>query len=117
LAIGVALLLPAALALADGEGPSRKMTGPEAAGFPLAFKQTEECRDYGTSCISVFLGAFDKEKRVGGYTRYNLRNANLGVTTKPRGLVVVVAGPKEQAQGRRDFLSQVNLAKLKGLLP
>ena len=31
--IGVALLLPAALALADGEGPSRKMTGPEAAAF------------------------------------------------------------------------------------
>ena len=74
-------------------------------------------RDHGTSCISVFLGAFDKEKRVSGYTRYNLRNANLGVTTKPRGLVVVVAGPKEQAQGVRDFLSQVNLAKLKGLLP
>ena len=87
------------------------------AGFPLAFEQPEECRDYGTSCISVFLGAFDKEKRVSGYTRYNLRNANLGVPTKPRGLVVVAAGPKEQAQSVRDFLSQINLAKLKGLLP
>ena len=87
------------------------------AGFPLAFEQTEECRDYGTSCISVFLGAFDKEKRVSGYTRYNLRNANLGVPTKPRGLVVVAAGPKEKAQSVRDFLSQINLAKLKGLLP
>jgi len=86
-------------------------------GFPLAFEQTEECRDYGTSCISVFLGAFAKEKRVSGYTRYNLSNTNLGVPTKPRGLVVVVAGPKEQAPGVRDFLSQVNLAKLKGLLP
>jgi hypothetical protein len=87
------------------------------SGFPLAFEQGEECRDHGTSCISVFLGAFDKEKRVSGYTRYNLRNANLGVPTKPRGMVLVVAGPKDKAQTVRDFLKQVDLAKLRSLLP
>jgi len=40
--IGVALLLPAALALADGEGPSRKMSGPEAAGGANAALQSHE---------------------------------------------------------------------------
>jgi hypothetical protein len=87
------------------------------AGFPLAFEQGEGCRDPGASCISVFLGPFDREKRVSGYTRYNLRDANLGIPTKPRGMVVVVSGPKDKAQTVRDFLSQVNLAKLKGLVP
>jgi hypothetical protein len=87
------------------------------AGFPLAFEQGEGCRDPGAGCISVFLGSFDREKRVSGYTRYNLRNANLGVPTKPRGMVVVVSGPKDKSQAVRDFLSQVDLAKLEGLLP
>jgi hypothetical protein len=86
-------------------------------GFPLAFELSEGCQDYGTVCITVLLGAFEKEKRVSGYTRYNLRNANLGVPTRPRGMAVVVAGPKEKAQSVRDFLGQVDLAKLKALLP
>ncbi|MBI5017661.1 MAG: hypothetical protein HZB55_19500 [Deltaproteobacteria bacterium] len=87
------------------------------AGFPLAFEQSEGCADFGSRCLSVLLGAFDKEKRVSGYTRYNPRAANLGVPTKPRGLVLVVSGPKEKTQDVRDFLAQVDLAKLKGLLP
>ena len=33
LALTMCLLLPAALALADGDGPTRKMTGPVAAAF------------------------------------------------------------------------------------
>ena len=86
-------------------------------GFPLAFEQSEGCRDYNTCCITVFLGAFEKEKRVSGYTRYNLRNVNLGVPTKPRGMVIVVAGPKEKQQSVRDFLKQIDLAKLKAVLP
>ena len=32
-AFAISLLLPASLALADGDGPSRKMTGPEVAAF------------------------------------------------------------------------------------
>jgi hypothetical protein len=86
-------------------------------GFPLSFEQSEGCRDYNTCCITVFLGAFEKEKRVSGYTRYNLRNANLGVPTKPRGMAIVVAGPKEKPQSVRDLLRQIDLAKLKALLP
>lgn len=86
-------------------------------GFPLAFEQKDGCQDYNTCCITVLLGAFDKEKRISGYTRYNLRNANLGVPTKPRGMAIVVAGPKEKPQSVRDFLGQVDLAKLKAALP
>jgi len=40
--IGVALLRSAALALADGEGPSRKMTGLKAAGGANAALQSHE---------------------------------------------------------------------------
>jgi hypothetical protein len=99
LALTMCLLLPAALALADGDGPTRKMTGPEAAAF------------------NALKSAFEKEKRVSAYTRYNLRNANLGVPTKPRGMAVVVAGPKEKPQSVHDFLGQIDLAKMKAGLP
>jgi hypothetical protein len=87
------------------------------AGFPLAFEQSEGCQDVGATCITVFLGTFDKEKRISTHTRYNLRNANLGVATKARGMAIVVGGPKDKAQDVRDFLKQVDLAKLKSLLP
>jgi hypothetical protein len=86
-------------------------------GFPLAFEQGDGCQNYDTCCITVLLGVFEKEKRVSGYTRYNLRNANLGVPTKPRGMAIVVAGPKEKPQRVRDFLGQIDLAKLKAVLP
>jgi hypothetical protein len=32
-------------------------------------------------------------------------------------MAIVVAGPKEKPQGVRDFLGQMDLAKLKALLP
>jgi hypothetical protein len=86
-------------------------------GFPLTFEQGDGCQDYNTCCITVLLGAFEKEKRISGYTRYNLRNANLGVPTKPRGMAIVVAGPKEKPQSVRDFLGQIDLVKLKAVLP
>jgi hypothetical protein len=86
-------------------------------GFPLAFEQGDGCQDTYTCCITVLLGVFEKEKRVSGYTRYNLRNANLGVPTKARGMAVVVAGPKEKPQSVRDLLGQIDLAKLKAGLP
>lgn len=84
-------------------------------GFPLAFEQGDRCQDYNTCCITVLLGAFEKEKPISG--RYSLRNANLGVPTKPRGMAIVVAGPKEKPQSVRDFLGQIDLAKLKAVLP
>jgi hypothetical protein len=39
------------------------------------------------------------------------------VPTKPRGIALVVAGPKDKPQSVRDFLAQVDLAKLRSLLP
>jgi len=82
-------------------------------GYPLAFEQQEGCRDPGTSCITVFLGTFEKEKRVSDYTRYNLRSAGAAAATKPRGMALVVAGPKDKPQAVREFLAKVDLAKLK----
>ncbi len=86
-------------------------------GFPLAFEQGDGCRDYNTSCITVLLGAFEREKRISGYTRYNLKNVNLSLPTKPRGMALVVAGPEEKPQSVRDFLGQIDLTKLKAALP
>lgn len=82
-------------------------------GYPLAIEQQDGCQDPGTGCITVFLGTFEKEKRVSGYTRYNLRAAGPGVPTKPRGMALVVAGPKDKPQAVREFLAKVDLAKLK----
>ena len=97
--------------------PNDKAAPYKLPGFPLAFEQGDGCQDYDTCCITVLLGAFEKEKRVSGYTRYHLLNANLGVPTKPRGMAIVVAGPKEKPQSVRDFLGQIDLAKLKAVLP
>jgi hypothetical protein len=83
---------------------------------PLAFEQREECQDYGTCCITVLLGAFDKEQRSES-TRYIPRNANLGVPTKARSMVLLVAGPKDKPQSVRDFLGKVDLEGLKAVLP
>lgn len=88
------------------------------AGAPLAFELADGCEKYGDVCISVLLGPFvrDKDKR-GTHWLYQLRGASPGVPTKPRGMAVVVAGPKGKAQAVRDLLAQVDLAKLRGLLP
>lgn len=83
------------------------------AGYPLAFEQQEGCQDPGTFCVTVFLGTYEKEKRVSGYTRFNLRGAGAGVATKARGMALVVAGPQDKAQAVRDFLAKVDIAKLK----
>jgi hypothetical protein len=85
--------------------------------FPLAFEQDVECQRFDNRCLTVLLGPFDREKRVSGYTRYNLRSANLGVPTKPRGMAIVVEGPKDKPQSVRDFLGKIDLKKLKSLLP
>jgi len=89
----------------------------QVPGFPLAFEQSEECPRFDHRCITVLLGPFDKEKRNSGYTRYNLRNTNLGAPTKPRGIALLVSGPKDKPQSVRDFLGQIDLKKLRGLMP
>ena len=86
-------------------------------GIPLAYEQGDLCQDHGTSCITVLLGSFDKEKRGSGSTHYNPRNANLGVPTKARGMVLVVSGPKDRPEAAKDFLKKTDLAKLKALVP
>jgi hypothetical protein len=86
-------------------------------GIPLALEQAEGCADFDTYCITLFLGPFEKVKKVSGYTGYNLPEADLGVPTKARGLVLTFSGPKDRPDAVRDFVRQADLAKLKTLLP
>lgn len=86
-------------------------------GIPLAYEQDDMCQDHGTSCVTVLLGSFDKEKRSSGSTRYTPRNPNPGVPTKARGMVLVVSGPKDRPEAAKDFLKKTDLAKLKTLVP
>lgn len=85
-------------------------------GFPAAFDQDEGCPDFGSYCITVLLGPFAAGKRIGGATEYTLR-ASPGVPTKPRGLALVVSGPKDKPEDVRDLLLKVDLGKLKAVLP
>ena len=86
-------------------------------GFPMAFDQSEGCVDFGSYCITVLLGPFEKGKQVSGSTEYNLRNTPLGVPTKPRGLALVVSGPKDKPEAIRNLLQKTDLGKLKAMLP
>lgn len=86
-------------------------------GAVLAFEQNDKCQDFGTYCITVLLGNFEREKKISGTTQYTLQNARLGVPTKPRGMAIIVAGPKDKPESARNLLKQINLAKLQALLP
>jgi hypothetical protein len=85
-------------------------------GIPFAFEQTEGCQEFDNFCITVFLGPFEKIKKVSGYTGYVLAASDLGVATKPRGFILTFAGPKDQPDAVRNFVRQTDLAKLKTLL-
>ena len=85
-------------------------------GFPTAFAQDEGCPEFGSYCITVLLGPFEKGKRISGETEYALR-ASPGVPTKPRGMALVVSGPKDKPEAVRNLLPKVDLGKLKKLLP
>lgn len=87
------------------------------AEYPMAFEQNEGCPDYGTYCVSVLLGPFEKGKKHAESTLYTLRNTPLGVPTKPRGLMLVVSGPKEKPEKVKELLGKVDLKKLNLLLP
>jgi hypothetical protein len=86
-------------------------------GIPLAFEQAEGCQDSNTYCITLFLGPFEKVKKVSGYTGYVLRETDLGVPTKARGIILTFSGPKDRPDAVRDFVRRTDLAKLKTLLP
>lgn len=86
-------------------------------GVPLAFEQADSLAVLDTHCITLFLGPFEKVKKVSGYTGYNLPEASLGVPTKARGIVLVFSGPKDRPDAVRDFVRQTDLAKIKALLP
>lgn len=86
-------------------------------GFPMAFEQKEGCVDFGTYCITVLLGPFEKGNSVVGATVYPLRNVPLGVPTKPRGLALVVSGPKDKPEVVRELLKRTDIKKLAAMLP
>jgi hypothetical protein len=46
-----------------------------------------------------------------------MRNIPLGVPTKPRGLMLVVSGPKEKPEKVKELLGKVDLKKLNSMLP
>lgn len=86
-------------------------------GVPLAFEQSEGCADYDTYCITVFLGPFEKTRKISEYTSYQLRNAGPGIPTKARGIAVFFGGPKDRPESVRAFVQKTDLGKLKALLP
>ena len=89
----------------------------QLAGYPMAFEQSEGCPDFGSYCVSVLLGPFEKGKKDSESTLFTLRNTPLGVPTKPRGLMLVVSGPKEKPEKVKELLGRVDLKKLNSLLP
>jgi hypothetical protein len=86
-------------------------------GIPLAFEQAEGCQDFDTYCITLFLGSFERVKKVNGYTNYNLRESDLGIPTKARGIILTFSGPKDRPDAVRDFMRQTDLTRIKTLLP
>ena len=89
----------------------------QLAGYPMAFEQSEGSPDSGSYWVSVLLGPFEKGKKNDESTLYTLRNTPLGVPTKPRGLMLVVSGPKEKPEKVKELLEKVDLKKLNSLLP
>lgn len=87
------------------------------AGYPMAFEQNDGCPDYGTYCVLVILGPFEKQKKIAESALYKLRNTPLGVPTKPRGLMLVVSGPKDKPEKVKELLGKVDIKKLNSLLP
>lgn len=83
----------------------------------LAFTQNEKCQDASAYCITVLLGDFVREKKISGTTQYTLRDNGAGVSTQARGLALIVAGPPDRQESIRVFLQQIDIAKLRSLLP
>jgi hypothetical protein len=84
--------------------------------FP-GFEQTEECQSYDSYCITVFIGPFEKAKKISGYTSYQLPETGLSVPTEVLGMALIFTGPKDKPEIVRDFVRGTDLASLRGLLP
>lgn len=87
------------------------------AGYRTSFEQSEGCVDAGSYCITVLLGPFEKGKRISGSTEYTLQNTPLRVPTKPRGLILVVSGPKENPEKVKELLGKLDLELLDSMMP
>jgi len=83
-------------------------------GASLAFEESNKCGDSKNYCITIILGSFEKGSKGSG--RYELRNANRGVSTKARGMGLLFSGPKDKAERVQDLAKKTNLAKLNALL-
>lgn len=86
-------------------------------GYRTSFEQSEGCVDVGSYCITVLLGPFEKGKRISGSTEYTLRNTPLKLPTKPRGLMLVVSGPKENPEKVKELLGMLDLEQLDSMMP
>lgn len=85
-------------------------------GLP-AFEQAEGCDGIAAHCITVFLGPFEKLNKNAGYTTFKIRETDLGVPTRARGMVVIFSGPEDKPEGVRDLVRRTDWTKLKALLP
>jgi hypothetical protein len=88
----------------------------EVEGMPLAFENAEGCDGYDSYCITLLIGPFEKKDKISGRDRYMLLEATPGVSTKARGVAVLVGGPKDKPEAVREFLQKIDLAKLKSLV-
>lgn len=86
-------------------------------GVPLAFEQPEGCEGLGDCCITLFLGATTKVKKISTHTLYQVPTTDLGVATRARGIALTVTGPQDKRESVRDFARQIDLAKLKAVMP
>ena len=103
--------LNADVSLSDKAAPCK------ITGAPLALDMSDGCQKYDNYCVTVFLGAFDKIKKVSGYTLYQPKYADLGVPTKARTMALTISGPKDRAENVREFAGKIDFARLMKLLP
>ncbi len=89
----------------------------EMAGVPLAFEQPEGCEGLDDCCITLFLGTYTKVKKISTHTLYQVSTTDLGLPTRARGIALTVTGPQDRRETVRDFARQIDLAKLKAMLP
>jgi len=87
----------------------------QVTGAAQAFEQNDKCQE-GSYCITMLVGKFEPEKRISGSTRYNLRDSGGTAPTKARGLALIVGGPKDKKGFVQQFVKQINMAKLQGLV-
>lgn len=96
---------------------SDKATPCTITGAPLALDMSDGCPKPGSYCVTVFLGAFDRIKKVSGCTLYQPKRADLGVPTRARTVALTISGPADRAANVREFAGKIDFARLMKLLP